>query len=80
MFGRENVFHVLCFMLAHSEFAFMFVCVFCVCWSRMLIWEGVMLQNPSALFSLLFQMTLNICPGHVEVNNNAFAGFVCRSQ
>ena len=70
MFWRVLFFHMLRFMLAHSEFAFMFVCVFCVCWSRMLIWEGVLLQNPFSLFSLLFHTTLKICPGHVEPNNN----------
>ena len=35
MFWRAHVFHMLCFMLAHSEFAFMFVCFVCAgraCW------------------------------------------------
>ena len=32
-------------------------------------------QNPSALLSYLLSMALNSCPGHVEVNNNLFAGF-----
>ena len=39
-----------------------------------------MFQNPPALLSYLFSMALDICPGHVEVNNNLFAGLSCQSQ